>query len=136
MLKWIAWVAEENPLSYFLGGAVNDVGEDETAVNPAMRRSLLQMMPFKEEVIQKLRDVFPDSGVGVNHAASNEPDWKYQFWGSNLERLQTLKNKWDPENRFNCWHCIGYLSKELDKRNEFKDKIKNKFPRGKDLQPF
>lgn len=136
ILKWIAWVAGDwYTQSYFLGGQVNAVGEDETAVNPAMRRSLLQIMPINEDAIQKVRDEFPDSGVGVNHADSNEPDWEHQFWGSNLERLQTLKKKWDPENRFNCWHCVGYLSKETLK-DKVENKLKDKINKWKDLEPF
>eukprot|EP00463_Aulacantha_scolymantha_P002443 TRINITY_DN316_c0_g1_i2.p1 TRINITY_DN316_c0_g1~~TRINITY_DN316_c0_g1_i2.p1 ORF type:complete len:176 (-),score=18.17 TRINITY_DN316_c0_g1_i2:341-868(-) len=96
-------------LGYILGGKMMDVATDATAVHPVMRQSVFQIETFDETLIQKLRDELPDSGAGFNHAAKNEPDWENQFWGSNRARLETLKKKWDPDNRFNCWHCVGYI---------------------------
>ena len=95
--------------NYIIGGKMMDVATDATAVHPAMRQSVFQIETFDERLIQKLRDELPDSGAGFNHAAINETDWENQFWGSNLARLESLKKKWDPDNRFNCWHCVGYL---------------------------
>ena len=40
-------------------------------------------------------------------------NWENQLWGSNREVIETLKKKWDPHNRFNCWHCIGYLESSV-----------------------
>lgn len=95
--------------NYIIGGKMMDVATDATAVHPVMRQSVFQIETFDERLIQKLRDELPDSGAGFNHAAKNEPDWENQFWGSNRARLETLKKKWDPDNRFNCWHCVGYI---------------------------
>lgn len=95
--------------NYIIGGKMMDVATDATAVHPAMRQSVFQIETFDERLIQKLRDELPDSGAGFNHAAKNETDWENQFWGSNRARLESLKKKWDPDNRFNCWHCVGYL---------------------------
>ena len=95
--------------NYIIGGKMMDVATDATAVHPAMRQSVFQIETFDERLIQKLRDELPNSGAGFNHAAKNEPDWENQFWGSNRARLESLKKKWDPDNRFNCWHCVGYL---------------------------
>ena len=111
ILKWI--VRENIPskiFSYILGGKVSEIGENETAVNPVMRHAILQVNTFDERAIQKFRDALPDSGTGINHSGKNEPDWENQFWGSNRGRLEEMKKKWDPENRFNCWHCVGYIS--------------------------
>jgi len=58
-----------------------------------------------------LRELVPNSaggGAGFNHHYKLEPDWEVALWGSNLARLKELKTKWDPNSRFNCWHCIGY----------------------------
>jgi len=96
--------------NYVLGGAMMDVAVNATSVHPAMRTAIFQMETFDERMIQKLREEYPDSGAGFNHAARNEPDWKNQFWGTNLAKLQGLKKEYDPDNRFNCWHCVGYLS--------------------------
>ena len=91
---------------------MEEIAINETAVNPAMRKALWQIETFGEKMIQKLRDTVPDTGVGYNHAAKNEPNWQVAFWGSNLDKLKLLKRKYDPGNRFNCWHCIGYQGPE------------------------
>ena len=115
ILKWIIQNdIPSNAHSYILGGKMMDVATNATAVHPAMRRSVFQINTFDERAIQRLRDEIPDSGAGFNHAAKNEPDWENQFWGTNRPRLERLKKKWDPENRFNCWHCVGYLSTTFD----------------------
>ena len=94
--------------NYIIGGKMQEVGASDTAVHPAMRKSIFQMETFGEQMIQKLREKFPDSGVGFNHAAKNEPNWDHEAWGSNLARLKEIKKKYDPDNLFNCYHCLGY----------------------------
>ena len=84
-----------------------------TAINPAYRKSIYQMMLFGEndkaaDLLRKQFSNGPDFGSGVNHANKAEPDWENAFWGSNLDRLKAAKVKYDPRNRFNCWHCIGW----------------------------
>lgn len=29
-------------------------------------------------------------------------------WGTNYPRLKSIKEQYDPDNRFNCFHCVGY----------------------------
>ena len=52
----------------------------------------------------------PPAGVCYNHAAKDEPDWDAQAWGANLPRLLQVKAAYDPANRLNCFHCVGYQS--------------------------
>ena len=99
---------------YFLGGVINDPEAEATAVHPAMRKAVWQINTFTDENRDYVRKVVEDTGAGYNHASHVEPDWRNAFWGSNLKRLQCLKKQYDPENRFNCWHCIGYQGKEFD----------------------
>jgi len=98
--------------NYILGGAVTDIPPLATAVHPAMRKAIWQIETFSEKMIQKLRNEVNDTAPGFNHASKNEPDWRNAFWGPNLNRLQELKQEYDPNNRFNCWHCIGYQDDE------------------------
>lgn len=39
-------------------------------------------------------------------------DWKERYWGgmANYNRLLAVKKQIDPDNVFNCYHCIGYQS--------------------------
>ena len=63
----------------------------------------------------RVREGFKDdpfTGAGLNHGAKDEPNWRDAFWGSNRARLESLKKELDPENRFNCFHCVGYQGVE------------------------
>lgn len=101
-------------LNLNLGGEMMNVDDTDTAVHPAMRKALWEMIVFSENMIEMLRkEVKTDSAAGFNHAAKNETNWEDSFWGSNLARLKNLKKKYDPTNVFNCWHCVGY--KEMPK---------------------
>eukprot|EP00218_Dolichomastix_sp_CCMP3274_P009728 CAMPEP_0170140118 /NCGR_PEP_ID=MMETSP0033_2-20121228/6147_1 /TAXON_ID=195969 /ORGANISM="Dolichomastix tenuilepis, Strain CCMP3274" /LENGTH=656 /DNA_ID=CAMNT_0010376309 /DNA_START=102 /DNA_END=2072 /DNA_ORIENTATION=- len=100
--------------SYLLGGAVADVSANATAISPAMRDALwsvhlYHLDPTNDAYAQNFRDAVTDgSGACYNHASYIEPDWERSFWGDNLERLQELKLRYDPNKRFNCWHCVGW----------------------------
>ena len=106
-LKWLTRNGFST-FNYLLGGEMMSIAANATAVHPAMRRAIWQIETFQEPMIQKLRDVVKDSGAGFNHASKSEPDWRNQFWGANHARLESLKKIYDPKNRLNCWHCIGY----------------------------
>ena len=93
--------------NYILGGAVNDVGDNDTAVHPAMRKAIWQINTFTKPMTHELRDV-KNTAPGFNHAAKDEPDWRNAFWGPNLPRLESLKRQLDPDNRLDCWYCVGY----------------------------
>ena len=114
MLERLMMDTAVSALNYFLGGAVNDPEADATAVHPAMRKAVWQIHTFTDKFRDYVRKVVKDTGAGYNHASHVELDWRNAFWGSNLKRLQSLKKQYDPENRFNCWHCISYQGKEFD----------------------
>ena len=52
--------------------------------------------------------------LGYNHHNGIEPDWRNACWGDNYERLSLLKNEYDPNHTFNCWHCVGYEGEEME----------------------
>eukprot|EP01062_Namystynia_karyoxenos_P019979 TRINITY_DN17559_c0_g1_i1.p1 TRINITY_DN17559_c0_g1~~TRINITY_DN17559_c0_g1_i1.p1 ORF type:complete len:641 (+),score=170.45 TRINITY_DN17559_c0_g1_i1:83-1924(+) len=115
MKATLNWLAQNgfDTWNYILGGAVSDVAEDATAVHPAMRRAIWQIETLKAgqaglNMIQKLRDDVPGSAAGLNHAHKAEPQWQTAFWGPQLARLEAIKERYDPEGRLNCYHCIGY----------------------------
>ena len=108
VLQWMV-LNGFSTFNYIIGGAMNDVGPNATAVHPVMRASVFQMETFDERLIQKLREEFPDSAIGFNHAARNEPNFDHEAWGPHLPRLLELKDKYDPTYRFNCYHCLRYL---------------------------
>lgn len=34
-------------------------------------------------------------------------DWKTRYWGDKYEKLLAIKQKYDPKQRFQCYHCVG-----------------------------
>ncbi|KDN46581.1 hypothetical protein RSAG8_04234, partial [Rhizoctonia solani AG-8 WAC10335] len=56
----------------------------------------------------KLRAVTPGSGAYQNEADVSEPDHENSFWGSNYDRLVSIKKKYDPKGLLDCWHCVNW----------------------------
>jgi len=112
MLLNMIMVGSLAPINYFLGGAMMDVADDATAVHPAMRRAIWSMVTTDKVAEQVVRDFVPNDplsgGVCFNHHSPTEPDWRQALWGANYDRLIELKNKYDPDHVFSCWHCVGY----------------------------
>lgn len=99
------------PINYFLGGNINSVPAEETAVNPSLRSSVWSLFTTSPESAQIVRDFIPNSVTGVcyNHHNSLEPDWRKACWGSHYDQLDQLKEEYDPSHVLNCWHCVGYI---------------------------
>ena len=100
-------------------GQVN-VTNPATSVSPNFRSAMLAMTCYtgwtdpKEdekwiELGHEINELLVEHGQGVYY---NEPsyhlhEWKDEFWGGNYERLLAVKRKWDPDNFFWCYHCVG-----------------------------
>lgn len=91
--------------AYQLGGAVSAVSGNATAIHPAMRTAQWSIISHPM-VIRYLQDV-PGSGTCLNHHGQSERDLA-TLWGSNMQKLEEIKVKYDPNNRFNCYHCVGW----------------------------
>lgn len=101
---------------YLLGGAVNEVDGQATSVHPALRTSLWMIITTDRVAAQKFREKFNNTvaGSSFNHHSPEEPDWRVGLWGeSHYARLLAVKEKYDPDFRFNCWHCVGYQGPEF-----------------------
>lgn len=48
-----------------------------------------------------------DAGTYANEADYHESNWQQAFWGDNYSKLLKIKQKYDPDNFFNCHHCVG-----------------------------
>lgn len=102
--------------AYWLGGVVNNVPGDATAVHPAMRAAEYGITTTTRQAASRVRDYLPNdiTGCSYNHHSPNEPDWRECLWGSNYRRLLGIKNRYDPNRIFNCWHCVGYQGLEYE----------------------
>lgn len=54
-----------------------------------------------------LKSLNPAGGTYANEADPSSPDWQHAFWGSNYERLFSIKKKVDPFGVFYCRSCVG-----------------------------
>lgn len=43
-----------------------------------------------------LEEITPNGAAYLNEADYNQPDWQETFYGSNYERLLSIKQKYDP----------------------------------------
>ncbi|KAH8682868.1 hypothetical protein BGZ60DRAFT_479702 [Tricladium varicosporioides] len=98
---------------------------DYNSVNPAWRKAFVHAVlnvdwpPLnmaeraKQEglvtnsYIKALRDLAPDMGAYINEADPNEPNFQHSFWGTNYERLLSIKKKVDPTDVLWCHPCVG-----------------------------
>ncbi len=86
---------------------------DATSIHPVVRQAAWSIMSSRNNT-QRLRERVPGSAPCYNHHQRDEPgNWAEAFWGSNLPRLESIKAKYDPDNRFNCYHCVGHQDLEF-----------------------
>lgn len=96
------------------------------AVLPAWRDALMSIMvvgPWnftapREEMVQReneltdnvmpqLEAVTPGSGAYLNEADFQQRNWQEDFYGSNYEKLRSVKKKYDPGNIFYATTAVG-----------------------------
>ncbi len=59
------------------------------------------------QILDPLKELTPGGGAYFNEAHFGERKWEETFWGTNYERLLSVKGKWDPRHTFDCWKCVG-----------------------------
>lgn len=51
-------------------------------------------------LLPTIDEVVPDPSCYLNEGDFQEPNWKSVFYGSNYEKLLSIKNKYDPKQMF------------------------------------
>lgn len=57
--------------------------------------------------LKAMKDATPGMGTYMNEADPYDPDWKEAWYGDRYESLKAAKEKYDPDNVFWCWRCVG-----------------------------
>ncbi|BCS28394.1 uncharacterized protein APUU_61442A [Aspergillus puulaauensis] len=112
-------------LNLVTGGRVlNDA--QYTSVNPAWRETYLllqgvymapassgpeEIQEVKEELTERklgaMKRLALGTGTYLNEADPYDPDWKQDWFGDQYEQLRSTKKKYDPDDVFWCWRCVG-----------------------------
>jgi len=97
-----------------------------TSVNPAWRKTYallthVDLYPLNagSQGVQEVKDratfkklkameaLTPGMGTYLNEADGFDPQWKENWFGENYDWLRSVKQKYDPEDVFWCWRCVG-----------------------------
>ena len=107
-------------------GPANHPDNSKTGVNPAWRDSLWhivmvgiwtaetsvsvrrQVQNTVSAAIQPFKALTPGGGCYMNEGDWTEENWQHAFFGSNYDKLLSIKRKYDPTGLFNCWKCVGW----------------------------
>ncbi|XP_052820762.1 uncharacterized protein LOC128246541 [Mya arenaria] len=104
-----------------IGGHMNDVQPDTTAMNPSMRTGVMCLtcggtwdpekagLQPEEDLAAQFGDRLLTYGQGTyfNEPSAHLPNWKTDYWGGHYDRLLSIKRQWDPDHVFTCLHCVG-----------------------------
>jgi len=101
--------------NFLLGEAINEVSDEDTSVNPAMRESAF-LLTANKIGYEKMLEVLPNNmtGSSKNHVGSLEPEWRASIWGDHYDRLLNVKKLVDPLNILNCYQSVGFVGDEAD----------------------
>ncbi|CAA9963606.1 GlcD FAD/FMN-containing dehydrogenase [Pyrenophora teres f. maculata] len=107
------------------GEGVQKKSSDDSALNPAWRRTVVEMMsgiPYPlganaskrgntmtqaDMLSTALSEQAPDMGTYSNEAWIHQADFRKAFWGEHYARLLAIKRRIDPKGVFWCQWCVG-----------------------------
>ncbi|KAF5864046.1 hypothetical protein ETB97_008783 [Aspergillus alliaceus] len=112
-------------LNIVAGGKVLE-DAPHTSVNPAWRKTYLllqkvdfwpanagseEMQEIKKQLTTRrlaaMKKLAPGTGTYLNEADPFDPEWKKDWFGDNYDWLVSVKRKYDPDQVFWCWRCVG-----------------------------
>jgi hypothetical protein len=102
------FVSKIKQFAYILGGRINKVDPQETAIGPAMRKGHVVAMGIMDQCDNLTRH-FPEGACYNHEGLYHETDFERVAWQDNAARLSTIKQKYDPKHRFNGYKTFGYL---------------------------
>jgi hypothetical protein len=82
---------------------------NSTSVSPGFHNADVHLMYFWPVTNPSIEKAFSELGDSAYFGESDAtmPDWKERYWGRNYDRLLEVKKRYDPNNLFNCHHCVA-----------------------------
>ncbi|THU91906.1 FAD-binding domain-containing protein [Dendrothele bispora CBS 962.96] len=112
-------------LHHVVGGKVSQIDPDSAGLNPAWRKALIHAVvgggwpegatvdkirtvqqQLKDE-LSVLESLAPGGGAYFNEASLYEPNPQHTFFGDHYERLEGIKDKYDPSGLFIVVEGVG-----------------------------
>jgi hypothetical protein len=109
-----------------LNASLKVAGDVDNAVDPGWRTALIDTVittpwnftaPWSEMIanqqlmtdvlIPQLAALTPNGSCYLNEGDFNQPDWQSVFYGSNYDKLLSIKNKYDPNHVFYAVTAVG-----------------------------
>jgi ribonuclease T2 len=78
------------------------------SINPDLRSGLLHWIAaggYNQTAMEKLYYTLGNHSY-FSESAYEMDDWEARYWGPNYSRLHQIKQQWDPQNIFQCYHCV------------------------------
>ncbi|KAH7082368.1 FAD binding domain protein [Paraphoma chrysanthemicola] len=130
-LRHIGTTSNFTVISYGFNGTIKDPSTPSNAVHTGWRELLSYFVisqqwnynvPFSvmdEQERQLTEQIMPPlqelaSGAYMNEADFRNPRWQEEFYGSNWEKLSSLKKKWDPTGILYAKTAVGSEAWEED----------------------
>ena len=85
----------------YLGCYFGAMPHDDLNIIVEQERLEIRNAQFSE----KLRKFQDGQYTNIGYVAS--PNWKMDFWGEHYVELLKVKIRYDPDNLFTCYHCVG-----------------------------
>lgn len=60
-----------------------------------------------EKYIPQLEAITPGSGCYLSESDPFQPNWQETFYGTNYQRLDSIKSKYDPNDIFYALGAVG-----------------------------
>jgi hypothetical protein len=113
-------------VGYNIKAAARPDVDQDNAVNPAWRKTLTHFIlvaawaenatnaeisaaskTLTEDWMVKWRSISPGAGSYMSEGDINEPNFQQAFYGTNYDRLLSLKKKYDPDSLFYAPTAVG-----------------------------
>lgn len=97
-----------------LTGNLGSPKDANVSLSPGMRNGFMHFLfagQWNEQAMRGFYALGNNSYFAESAYLMSETTWKDRYWGSNYPNLLQVKNKYDPEGRFWCYHCVGDVDK-------------------------
>mmetsp|Transcript_22342 Transcript_22342/g.34713 ORF Transcript_22342/g.34713 Transcript_22342/m.34713 type:complete len:442 (-) Transcript_22342:103-1428(-) len=96
-----------NQIYQDITGNVGSPQNPDVSIGPGLRSDFLHFcIDFMSDETEMAKALQLGHGAYFSESAYELEDYRDRYWGGNYKRLQEIKHKIDPTQRFSCRHCV------------------------------